>query len=285
MNYTYRTLIFSALIVLKTPFVFAQLTADVITTVPPGPIFAARWITIIVPIRSCAIDGLDLNTFPRPTYSPSPPTPLGVVRQLSITSHEDAPQCSAPVWNAVSGYPVEIGGLYPQNYTITFTRGKNLIEQKTLSFTVIDTASANKYALENPQPNSYQSGIGIISGWACMPNNLTVKIDGGVALRVPGGSARGDTLAGCQHSNTGFGLLVNYNDMKAGTHTIQLLSTDPVYSSEVVSFTVTPPGGDSAPFLSGLNKEVSIPGFPLTGKTTSLIWQQSLQNFAIKAVN
>ena len=77
-------------------------------------------------------------------------------------------------------------------------------------------------------------------------------------------------------------MLVNFNNLRSGRHTIRLASSDPSYASDEVSFNVSLPG-DLAPFLSGISKEVSIPGFPVNGLSTTLIWQQSLQNFSIKS--
>jgi hypothetical protein len=176
----------------------------------------------------------------------------------------------------------------PGPYTINYyTKSTQIpddpyVLRLSTSISVIASSNAGKFALENPQPNSYQSGIGLISGWACAPHNLSIRIDHGLPIQIAGGGPRGDTRATCGHADTGFGLLINYNDLRTGPHDIRLESSDPSYVGEVVNFNVTLPG-DPLPFLSGLNREVSVPGFPLTGKTTTLIWQQSLQNFSIKA--
>lgn len=66
------------------------------------------------------------------------------------------------------------------------------------------------------------------------------------------GGPREDTRATCGHAGTGFGLLINYNDMKAGQHMLRLESSDPSYVGASVNFNVTLPG-DPLPFLSGLN--------------------------------
>ena len=44
--------------------------------------------------------------------------------------------------------------------------------------------------LENPQPGSFQSGIGLISGWACTANRIDIQIDSGITLQAAYGTAR-----------------------------------------------------------------------------------------------
>src|SRR5882762_2130678 len=78
--------------------------------------------------------------------------------------------------------------------------------------------------LENPRPGSFQSGIGLISGWACTANRIDIEIDGSTTLQAAYGTARGDTSATCgDDGNNGFGLLVNWNLLKDGTHTLRVL--------------------------------------------------------------
>ena len=47
-------------------------------------------------------------------------------------------------------------------------------------------------ALENPQPGSYQSGIGLISGWSCQGPSITVSIDGQAPLAMSYGTPRAE---------------------------------------------------------------------------------------------
>jgi hypothetical protein len=46
--------------------------------------------------------------------------------------------------------------------------------------------------LENPQPGSFQSGIGVISGWVCEATEITIEIDGR-PLQAAYGTTRDDT--------------------------------------------------------------------------------------------
>ena len=82
------------------------------------------------------------------------------------------------------------------------------------------TSTPSAASLENPQPGSFQSGIGLLSGWSCQGPNIGIAIDGNTALKAPYGSARADTASVCGAANTstGFGLLLNFNTLGAGLH-------------------------------------------------------------------
>ena len=142
--------------------------------------------------------------------------------------------------------------------------------------------SAAPMALENPQPGSFQSGIGLISGWSCEGSTITVSIDGAAQRGVPYGSSRADTgsICGAGNINTGFGLLFNYNGLGTGTHTARVFVNGQPRGNPV-TFTVTAPAGE---FLSGFSREITVPNFPTPGRTATLIWQEAQQNFAIKSV-
>lgn len=137
-------------------------------------------------------------------------------------------------------------------------------------------------SLENPQPASYQSGIGLLSGWSCEGPSIALSIDGGASLGVPYGSSRADTasLCGAGNTNTGFGLLFNFNTLGTGSHTVQLFVSGQAQGG-AVTFNVVVPGGE---FLSGVERQVAVADFPFAGKTTGLLWQQAQQNFAIRSV-
>jgi hypothetical protein len=138
-------------------------------------------------------------------------------------------------------------------------------------------------SLENPQPGSFNSGIGLFSGWSCEGPAITIAIDGATPRTVPYGSGRGDTasVCGANNVNTGFGLLFNYNLLGAGSHTAQLFVNGAAQGNPV-QFNVVVPSGE---FLSGAAAEVSVPNFPSAGRTTVLMWQQSVQNFVVKSVS
>jgi len=148
--------------------------------------------------------------------------------------------------------------------------------------TIGPAPAASASALENPQPGSFQSGVGLVSGWSCQGPAIGVAIDGQPQIGMPYGSSRGDTssVCGAGNTNTGFGLLVNFNLMGNGPHTAQLVVNGQPQGAPV-QFIVTAPAGE---FLTGLTRQVTVTDFPSPGRTTVLVWQESQQNFAIQSV-
>ena len=144
---------------------------------------------------------------------------------------------------------------------------------------VVTASYAQQASLENPQPSSFQSGIGLISGWSCA-GNVQVVVDGN-PLTVAYGTPRADVATTCGgNANVGFGFLLNYNTLGNGVHTAQL-RVGGVNVGAPVQFTVTVPAGE---FPVGLSGQVTIANFPSSGKSTTLRWQQAQQNFAIVSV-
>ena len=135
--------------------------------------------------------------------------------------------------------------------------------------------------LENPGNGGKVSGIGLISGWTCSTAAVEVSFNGGARVRVPSGGSRADTAGVCGRSDTGFGLLYNYNLLGTGTHTAQLyLGGEAVGGPSL--FSVTAPAGE---FIQGRAKTVWVPGFPTAVMTSQLVWQESSQNFVISGVS
>jgi aminopeptidase N len=135
--------------------------------------------------------------------------------------------------------------------------------------------------LENPAPGSHQSGIGLVSGWSCTrPDG--VEIDG-VLHPVAYGTPRADVvLAGaCPRADVGFGLLVGWGNFGAGQHRAQLkiggAPAGPAADFEIPAI--------SREFRRGLAREVTVADFPQPGQTTTLVWQEAQQNFAIKGTS
>lgn len=162
---------------------------------------------------------------------------------------------------------------------------KNFFSKSIISFAFlfIGVAALAQSSLENPSHNSYQSGIGIISGWACNASNsqVDVLIDGKNQILMASGTERGDTLNICGRIDTGLSYLINFNNFGTGQHTAQLrINGQP--QGAPVSFSVVVPAGD---YARGLAKEVSVQDFPAVGNTTVLVWQESSQNFVIKSVS
>jgi hypothetical protein len=154
---------------------------------------------------------------------------------------------------------------------------------QSASVTPVAAPGAAMAFFENPQSGSFQSGAGLLYGWSCQGPDIAIVIDGGAPIHVPYGSTRPDTAIACgsTNTNTGFGLLYNYNKLGNGVHSAQLFVNGEAIGSPS-KFTVTAPAGE---FLEGASKEVTVTNFPSAGRTTTLIWQQALQNFAIKAAS
>lgn len=137
-------------------------------------------------------------------------------------------------------------------------------------------------SLEVPQANSFQSGTGIFGGWSCA-GPVSIDIDG-VVYATSYGTPRNDAAATCGgNANVGFSLLTSYNLYGAGNHSAQLV-VNGKRIGDPVPFTVTVPGGKGKEFLSGLSKTITVADFPSAGKTTTLVWQEAMQNFAIASV-
>ena len=132
--------------------------------------------------------------------------------------------------------------------------------------------------LENPQPFSFQSGIGVISGWVCNAGSVDIVIDDFPAIPAAYGTSRNDTVGVCGDADNGFGLLFNWNIVGSGTHTLRARADGEEFA--VVTFTVTTLGTE---FLSGASGTLDVVAFPAGGSTTTLRWQESQQNFAISA--
>lgn len=131
-------------------------------------------------------------------------------------------------------------------------------------------------ALENPAPNSHQSGIGLISGWYCSANTIDAFIDGRILVPVAYGTPRGDTESTCGDTNNGFALLVNWAELGPGPHTLQLQADGVPFAT--VTVTVTTLG---TAFLHGGSSTTTV---TLDGQQVTLQWQESAQNFVITGV-
>ena len=134
--------------------------------------------------------------------------------------------------------------------------------------------------LENPRPASYQSGIGVISGWVCEAETVVIEIDG-QAIAAAAGTERGDTLDVCGDVDTGFGLLVNWAEFGAGAHEVVALVDGVELSRATVTVTMV---DATTPYVRGLTKRVELAGFPTPDETVTLAWQEAQQNFVITGV-
>jgi hypothetical protein len=137
-----------------------------------------------------------------------------------------------------------------------------------------------KGVLENPQPASAQSGIGVISGWVCSAGKIEVVLDEAATLGVAYGTGRGDTAGECGDADNGFGLLLNWNLLGTGTHTVRALADGVEFGS--ATFTVTTLWGME--YLQGASGTCQLSGFPEPETNVVVRWEESLQNFVIDSV-
>src|SRR5262245_40183920 len=149
----------------------------------------------------------------------------------------------------------------------------------SLVFGFVWSQSLWAQTLENPQPGSAQSGIGVISGWVCDAQQIDIEIDGGMT-QAAYGTSREDTRSVCGDANNGFGLLFNWNLLKNGPHTIRALADGQEFAQ--VKVTVANFGSE---FLTGATGEFVVDNFPQEGNQITLHWQESLQNFVIKGAS
>lgn len=137
------------------------------------------------------------------------------------------------------------------------------------------TAQGN---LENPQPNGFESGIGLLSGWHCNAGSIAIVIDNGAPIFMAYGTTRPDTVSVCGDENNGFGLLYNFNRLGDGVHTVRALADGVEFAN--TSFTVTTLGQE---FIRGLSADVEFNLATLT-KGIKVSWAESKQNFVISQV-
>jgi hypothetical protein len=111
--------------------------------------------------------------------------------------------------------------------------------------------------LENPQPDSYQSGISVVSGWKCTAGTVTVQFDKGPLYTAAYGTIREDTQGVCGDQNNGFGLLWNWNRLGDGQHTVRVFDNGVQFGQ--ATFTVTTLGAE---FLRGVTGSAFVLQFP-----------------------
>ncbi|MGE0820581.1 MAG: SGNH/GDSL hydrolase family protein [Candidatus Binatia bacterium] len=136
-------------------------------------------------------------------------------------------------------------------------------------------AGGNGRLLENPSPGSFQSGIGVVSGWVCDAQRIDIQFDG-QSLQAAYGTSREDTRQVCGDANNGFGLLFNWNLLGDGVHTVRALADGQEFASATI---VVKTLGQE--FLRGVGKNQRLLNFPQPSTDVIVAWEQSLQNFVI----
>ena len=132
--------------------------------------------------------------------------------------------------------------------------------------------------LENPGPNSYQSGIGVLSGWVCEGAEVIIELNG-APQPAAYGTERLDTLAACGDTANGFGLLFNWNLLGEGEHEVVAVVDGEELGRATVRVTTL---GEE--FVRDVEGECMVEDFPMLGETVLLEWQQNSQNFVVTDV-
>ena len=129
--------------------------------------------------------------------------------------------------------------------------------------------------LENPGADSFQSGVGVLSGWVCDADLVEIELNG-IPQEAAYGTERLDTLRACGDTDNGFGLLFNWNLLRDGEHEVVALVDGVELGRATV--TVTTLGQE---FLRDVTGTCEAADFPVVGERAMLVWQQNSQNFVI----
>lgn len=137
--------------------------------------------------------------------------------------------------------------------------------------------------LENPGDGSSRSGVGVISGWVCEAQEVSLEFRGRKngapyhqVWKAAYGTNRPDTQAVCGDSRNGFGLLFNWNRLGDGKHWVVAFVDGVELGRALV--TVTTLGEE---FLRGATGEYVLEDFLAPGRSVTIEWEESLQNFVI----
>ena len=130
--------------------------------------------------------------------------------------------------------------------------------------------------LENPAANSFQSGIGLISGWVCEADEVEIALGALGRQAAAYGTERLDTLDTCGDTDNGFGLLFNWNLLGAGEHEVVAYVDEVEFGRATVRVTTL-----GVEFVEGAAGACMVEDFPMLGETVTLEWQQTSQNFVM----
>ena len=145
-----------------------------------------------------------------------------------------------------------------------------------------DVPDHPRVRLESPTQGSFESGIGLIRGWACAARDVRVSINGEPPRQIAYGARRADTLAVCGTADTGFGLTFPWYALGDGVHNLRAF-VDFADGESVefanVNFAVTTLG--TTDFRRGLRRQQALADFPSPGQTTEIRWSEPHQNFVV----
>ena len=136
--------------------------------------------------------------------------------------------------------------------------------------------------LENPGDLSFQSGVGVLSGWVCDADRVELELNGAPQVAAYG-TEQLDTASVCGDTDNGFGLLFNWNLLGDGEHEVVAFVDGVELGRATVRVTTVGEGAEEE-FLRGAEGECVVEDFPRLGQNVLLEWQQNSQNFVITDV-
>lgn len=134
--------------------------------------------------------------------------------------------------------------------------------------------------IENPGHMSYESGVGIISGFHCTADKVKIIVDDREVGLAYVGTNRADAKSLCGKEEVGFAYLINFNSLSPGEHKIKLLHNDVMFAT--ATFFTKRSGGQE--FAKGLKRRFRIDGFPSRAQGAEIVWVESKQNFVISKI-
>ena len=182
---------------------------------------------------------------------------------------EDVPGADATAFSAgyITIVPIEA------DYTVD-RKTRLSIEAGLSGFTGRDD-SGPMGEFESPMPNSFQSGLGVISGWVCAADTVEIEINGATHMAAYG-TDRADTEERCGDRDNGFGLLFNWNLLGNGEHTVVARADGMELGRATVQVTTL-----GMEFVENAAGMCTVEDFPTMGEHVTLTWQEPSQSFVI----
>jgi hypothetical protein len=134
----------------------------------------------------------------------------------------------------------------------------------------------NRYQLDSPVNGSFESGIGVVHGWVCEAEQVSVRVDDRAPFATAYGAERTDSAAVCGDTANGFAAAINWSDYGDGEHTLSLLADGQPLTEVRVTVTTL-----DSPFLTGRSATTTVSDFPAAGLSTLLAWSEPHQNFVV----
>ena len=127
--------------------------------------------------------------------------------------------------------------------------------------------------LENPAANSFQHGLGFVSGWVCEAETVTLEM-GGQTIAAHYGAERADTQGMCGDTDNGFSRLFNWPKLGAGDHEVIARADGVVFDRATVRVVELDIPADA-------EGQCTVADFPAPGVTATLTWRDRQQQFVV----